>query len=78
MSQRLTPIKRRELIKRFNRLGWQGPFPGGNHQYMKKQGRKVPIPSHPEVDAGQLRDIMREADISRDEWLAAASGPSLK
>lgn len=71
MSQRLTPIKRRGLIKRFRRLCWQGPFPGGNHQYMKKQGRKLPIPGYQEIDAGQLHDILREADISRKNWEAA-------
>ena len=72
MSQRLTPIKRRELIKRLRWLGWEGPFPGGSHHYMKKQAHTIPIPSYAEIDSGKLREMLQEFNISREEWLSAA------
>ena len=70
MSKRLTPVTRRELVKKFKRLGWEGPFPGGDHAYMKKQSHKIPIPKNQEIDTSLLRRILREADISREEWFA--------
>ena len=30
------PIKRRDLIRYFRKLGWEGPYAGGKHEYMVK------------------------------------------
>jgi len=38
-------IKRQELIRYFKQIGFQGPFPGGNHQYIVKEQLKVWIPN---------------------------------
>ena len=72
MSRRLHPVKRRELIRRLRRLGWEGPFPGGDHFHMKKDGRPVPIPNVQEIDTGLLRRILNQTETSREEWFAAA------
>ncbi|MCY4557793.1 MAG: type II toxin-antitoxin system HicA family toxin [Chloroflexi bacterium] len=71
MSQRLTPVKRRVLIQRLKRLGWEGPYLGGDHAYMKKEAKKIPIPNDSEIDVGLLRRIMDEAGITREEWFSA-------
>lgn len=72
MSRRLHPVKRRELIGRLRRLGWEGPFPGGDHFLMKKDGRTVPIPNVQEIDTGLLRRILSQTETSREDWFAAA------
>ena len=67
MSRRLGPVKRRDLIRRLKVLGWRGPVPS-RHDYMVLGARKVHIPNVKEIDAGLLRVILNEAEISRDEW----------
>jgi len=71
---RLTPITRRELIKRFRRLGWEGPYAGGRHQFMVRGVMKLPVPNpHGGVlSVGMVSEILRETGISREEWLAAS------
>ena len=39
------PISRRELIRKFQALGWDGPFSGGKHSFMIKGAHKVRIPN---------------------------------
>ena len=67
MNRRLAPVKRRDLIARLRALGWRGPIPS-RHDYMVRGARKVHIPNVREIDAGLLRVILNEAEISRDQW----------
>lgn len=66
----LVPLKRRELIRALRQLGFDGPFPGGNHQYMSKEQLKVTIPNphRGDISKGLLVKILAEAGISREEW----------
>ncbi|MBV6495010.1 MAG: type II toxin-antitoxin system HicA family toxin [Acidobacteria bacterium ACB1] len=64
---KLGPITRRQLVKYFRQLGFDGPFAGGNHSFMKRGSLKVRIPST-DIDKGLLSRILRQADISVDEW----------
>jgi len=50
---KLRPIKRKDLIYYFEQLGFDGPFSGGNHQYMMKGRLKVYIPNPHEGDIGR-------------------------
>ena|ERR1039457_4400731 len=70
---RLIPITRRELIKRLRNLGWDGPFPGGKHQYMVRGAMKLPIPNpHGGVlSVAMVSEILKETGTSREEWLSA-------
>jgi predicted RNA binding protein YcfA (HicA-like mRNA interferase family) len=70
---RLTPITRRELIKRLRNLGWDGPFTGGKHQFMIRGAMKLPIPNpHGGVlSVGMVSEILKGTEISREEWLSA-------
>jgi predicted RNA binding protein YcfA (HicA-like mRNA interferase family) len=69
---RYGPIKRRDLIKGLRKLGWNGPYPGKPHPYMRKDGRRLTIPNvHTgDIGIGLLRQILEEAGISREEWAA--------
>lgn len=70
---RLTPITRRELVKRLRNLGWNGPFSGGKHEFMVRGAMKLPIPNpHGGVlGVGMVSEILRETEISREDWLSA-------
>ncbi len=75
MSTKLVPISRHELIKRLKMLGFTGPYPGKKHHHMVKEGIfvMIPNPHHGEKISVKLQlIILKEAEISRDEWLSTA------
>lgn len=63
-------IKRRDLIRALRQFGFDGPFSGTNHQYMRKGGVKIPIPNpHPgDISVDLLARILCQARISREDW----------
>jgi predicted RNA binding protein YcfA (HicA-like mRNA interferase family) len=67
---RFGPIKRKDLIRHLRRAGFEGPVPGGRHQAMRRDTVTVPIPNPHESDIGRelLKEILRQAGISRPEW----------
>lgn len=69
--RRLTPIKRERFIQRLRELGFEGPFPGGKHQLMRREDQtiRVPNPHQGEISVDLLRRILRDSGISREEWL---------
>lgn len=69
MSRRLGPVKRRDLISRLKKLGWQGPIPS-RHNYMVLGARNTYIPNVKEIDAG----LRRGTDV--DSAVATISGRS--
>ncbi|NOX19556.1 MAG: type II toxin-antitoxin system HicA family toxin [Chlorobi bacterium] len=68
----IKPVKRKELIKFFRKLGFSGPYSGGRHQFMIKENITVVIPNPHKKDIGKelLLRILKQANISRKEWEA--------
>ena len=68
---RLTPVSRSDLIKRLRALGWQGPVAGTRHQHMVKDNIQltIPNPHRGDIRVNLLKIILKEAGISRDEWI---------
>ena len=66
----LKPVSRRVLIKKFHALGFDGPFSGGKHDFMRKAALTVRIPNPHGGDIGVplLREILRQANLSPAEW----------
>ena len=66
------PIKRSELISRLRRLGWDGPYQKGKHPFMIKTGLRltIPNPHRGDIDWSLTSRILKEANISREEWEA--------
>jgi predicted RNA binding protein YcfA (HicA-like mRNA interferase family) len=66
----LRPVSRRELVRKLRGLGFEGPFPGGRHQWMRRRGLRltIPNPHRSAIDPGLIRRILRHASISHDEW----------
>jgi len=67
----LAPVSRRELVARLARLGFNGPYGGGKHQYMRRGDRvvRIPNPHRGAVGVELLTRVLRQAGIGRDEWL---------
>ena len=69
----LGPVSRRELVRKLKALGFEGPFPGGKHQWMRR-GRlrlTIPNPHGGMIDPGLVRRVLRQAGITLEEWLSA-------
>lgn len=60
----------RKLVKKFRKLGFDGPYSGGRHLYMVKGTHKLHIPNPHEGDISKhlLSQILRQAGISSKEW----------
>lgn len=64
------PTKRKDLVRYFGQLGFEGPYAGGKHHFMVKAGITIRIPNPHQTDIGRelLRRILRQAGISREVW----------
>ena len=59
-----------QLQGKFNALGYSDPYSGGNHQFMIKGYLKIRIPNPHKRDIGPglLKEILRQAGISVEDW----------
>jgi len=68
---RLSPLKRRELIRKLRALGFEGPFAGGRHEYVERAAQRIRVPNpHASRDVGVpiLKLIIRQVGVSEEEW----------
>lgn len=70
---RLAPVSWREFVTKLKHLGFDGPYYGGKHPYMVRNDMVLTIPNPHDGDIGMdlLRRILRQAGISRQDWLQA-------
>lgn len=61
-------ISWRKLIKKFRKLGFNGPYAGGRHLFMVKSELKVRIPNPHQGDISKylLAEILRQAGVSSE------------
>jgi predicted RNA binding protein YcfA (HicA-like mRNA interferase family) len=64
------PIKRRDLIKRLRDLGFEGPYSGGRHEFMRRNlvDVRIPNPHQADIRVDLLKRILNQAGIEREEW----------
>jgi predicted RNA binding protein YcfA (HicA-like mRNA interferase family) len=59
-------------MRKLRALGFEGPISGGRHVHMVHHDKKkvIPIPVHgnKDIGLGLLRTIIREAEVSVEEW----------
>ena len=68
---RLTPVSWHDLVRRLHELGFDGPYAGGRHPQMRRAEITVIIsnPHEGDIGVGLLRRLLRQAGVSREEWL---------
>lgn len=68
---KLTPISWNKLIRCLHHLGFEGPYRGGKHPYMIKGDLvlTIPNPHRRDIGVGLLSRLLRQAGISREQWL---------
>lgn len=67
---RFGPAKRKDLISYLKRLGFDGPYSGGKHQFMVKGDLtlRVPNPHQGDISRDLLARILKQARIDKKEW----------
>ena len=70
--KRLSAVSRRDLLRRLKQLGFEGPYTGGRHEFMARGSTRlaVPNPHRQEIGVDLLVRILRQAGVTREEWLA--------
>lgn len=69
MSSKTLP--HREVVRRFRKLGFEGPYGGGRHLFMIKGPQKIRIPNphqSKDVHMSLIREILRQAGIDPKVW----------
>lgn len=68
---KVSPCSRADLIRKLKKLGFEGPFAGGKHDYMKRENFRltIPNPHNKDIDSVLIKEILRQANISVKEWL---------
>jgi predicted RNA binding protein YcfA (HicA-like mRNA interferase family) len=64
------PMKRSDFIKALREAGFTGPYAGGRHEFLVRGELRLtlPNPHQGEISRDLLSRILRQANISRDEW----------
>ena len=72
MPERLLPVTRTEFIRRLRRLGFDGPYSGGRHEFMLRDTQRLILPNPHRHDIGPslLARLLQQANVTRDEWSA--------
>ena len=71
---RLPVLSGRDVVRVFQHLGWQVVRQSSSHIIMVQDGSAatLSIPNHREVAKGTLRSLIRAANLSVAEFVAAA------
>jgi predicted RNA binding protein YcfA (HicA-like mRNA interferase family) len=69
---RLSPVSRRELVRRLQKLGFEGPYAGGNHEFMLRaaSGHRLTLPNPHRnlISVDLLARLLRQAGVAREQW----------
>ncbi len=66
-------LKPREVVKTFEKFGWEVARQRGSHIILTKKGHiaTLSVPNHPEVARGTLRTLIARAGVTVEEFLKA-------
>ena len=58
-----------EAIRALQRLGFEKARQNGSHVVMRRGSRGCVVPMHPELKTGTLAGLLRQAEVSVDEFI---------
>ncbi len=70
---RLVPVSWNELVRRLHALGFEGPYTGrGPHPVMLRGTIRIMIPNphRGDISVDLIMKILRQGEISREDWLS--------
>jgi predicted RNA binding protein YcfA (HicA-like mRNA interferase family) len=66
---KLPPLSGREIIRALERLGFERKAQSGSHVKLRRAGISCVVPLHKEVKRGTLAGILRQAQLTADEFM---------
>jgi predicted RNA binding protein YcfA (HicA-like mRNA interferase family) len=71
---KLPHVSGAEVQRALERLGFQKVRQSGSHVIMKRESSGCVVPMHGEVKVGTLAGVLRQADVSPEEFNQALRG----
>ena len=68
---KLPHVSGAEVVRALERLGFEKLRQSGSHVIMRRGSQGCVVPMHTEVKLGTLAGVLRQADLSPDEFIAA-------
>jgi len=59
------------VVRALERLGFEKIRQSGSHVIMRRGSKGCVVPMHGEIKVGTLAGVLRQADVSADEFIAA-------
>ena len=68
---KLPHVSGADIQRALERLGFAKVRQSGSHVVMKREGKGCVVPMHSEVKVGTLAGLLRQAEVSSEEFLLA-------
>jgi predicted RNA binding protein YcfA (HicA-like mRNA interferase family) len=68
---KLPRVSGAEVVRALEHLGFAKVRQSGNHVVMRRESKGCVVPMHREVKTGTLAGVLRQADVSAEEFTAA-------
>ena len=68
---KLPHVSGAEALRAFQRLGFEKVRQRGSHVVVKRGSYGCVIPMHSEIKSGTLSGVLRQAEVSAEEFIAA-------
>lgn len=68
---KLPVLSGQDIVKALERLGFEALRQRGSHVVMRRGSQGTVVPLHKEVKTGTLAGIIRQAELSHDEFIKA-------
>ena len=69
MPPKLPNLSGKEIVRRFEKLGFISVRQKGSHIVMRKDSHVCVVPNHKEVKTGTLNGILKQAGVTIDEFM---------
>jgi predicted RNA binding protein YcfA (HicA-like mRNA interferase family) len=63
-----------EIVRALERLGFAKVRQSGSHVIMRRESKGCVVPMHNEVKVGTLAGVLRQAEVSQEEFTRALRG----
>jgi predicted RNA binding protein YcfA (HicA-like mRNA interferase family) len=68
---KLPHVSGAQVVKALQKLGFEKARQSGSHVVMKRGGSGCVVPMHTELKIGTLAGLLRQAQVSADEFMAS-------
>ena len=71
---KLPRVSGAEIVRALERLGFVKLRQSGSHVILRRQSKGCVVPMHAEVKVGTLAGVLRQAEVSPEEFTSALRG----